>query len=129
MKRMVWLIIGSLTIVGPAHAAGLLDRLAYQSTDGGFWMQSSGNFELTGYQADEPPPALILDADGSFLQPRLGMMLDAGLGERLLAHVLVNVDRGLDPGYRKNGHIRVDEYFLQATVFDPIRGQLRVDKF
>lgn len=113
-----------LVLAGP-----LSDRIVYQSADGSRWMQGSLTGELTGYQADEPPPALIIDTDGSFLQPRLALLVDAGLGQRVVAHVQVTADRGLDPGYRRKGQLRLDEYFLQVDLFDDVRGQLRIGKF
>lgn len=128
LTRVLAVLSGSLG-GGVAHAGDWLERLTLQSADGAWWLQTSGSAELTGYQADEPPPALILDADGSFLQPRLAVMFDAGLGGRVLAHVQVSADRGLDPGYRRNGHLRLDEYFLQVDAVDALRGQFRLGKF
>jgi hypothetical protein len=118
-----------LLLSDDAVSGVLLERMAKQSADGTRWVQLSGRAELTGFQADEPPPALILDADGSFLQPRLGLLLDAGLANGVQAHVQVTADRGLDPGYRRNGQLRLDEYFVQIDMVDVLRGQIRIGKF
>ncbi|MCP5183177.1 MAG: hypothetical protein H6993_04395 [Pseudomonadales bacterium] len=126
-RTLLTLMLVSIGIA--ARAGTLADALVWQDATGSTWLQASLSAELTAYQSDEPPPALILDADGSFLQPRLTLLADAGISDRLVAHATLNADRGLDPGYRPQGQLRFDEYFLQARVLDKVRGQLRIGKF
>ena len=100
-----------------------------QDDDGDPWGQLSVLADLTAYAADQPPPGLLFDADGSFLQPRLGLLLDAGAGPRLTGHLQLQLDRGFDPGRKRRGDVRFDEYYVQANVIDAARMQLRVGKF
>jgi hypothetical protein len=116
-----------------ANAEGWRDTLfqphSIQARDGDPWAQLSVLADLTAYAADEPPPGLLFDADGSFIQPRLGLLLDAGVGQRLTGHLHLQFDRGFDPGHKRQGDIRFDEYYVQASVIDAARLQLRVGKF
>ncbi len=123
----------SITILPCAFSEGWRDVVAQplvvQAADGDPWAQLSLLADLTAYVADEPPPGLLFDTDGSFVQPRVGVLLDAGMGPRLTAHLQLQIDRGFDPGEKRQGDIRLDEYYLQANVFDAARVQLRLGKF
>jgi hypothetical protein len=89
----------------------------------------AGTAELGLYEAEEPPPGLLFSSASPLLAPRLSLTAEAGLGRRLLAHARLRADRGFDPGAETDGDFRVDEYYLQADVLDPLRGRIRVGKF
>jgi hypothetical protein len=128
-----WLGIVAAQVCLPAFSAPWSDTvreaMSLKSADGAMWIQASTTAELAGYLGDEPPAALILDPDGAFVQPRLALFIDAGIGARTQLHAQLTADRGLDPGYRANGQLRLDEYFLQVQAWDDVRGQVRFGKF
>ena len=113
--------------------AGLRERLAVPmvvaTPTGDPWAQLSVLAEVTGYLADTPPQGLLFDADGAFVQPRIALMVDAGWGPRLSGHVLLQMDRGFDPGRHADGEARFDEYYLQAELLEAARLQVRIGKF
>ena len=131
-RRFLGLML-SITVVPAAFADAWRDvfkqPLVVQAEDGDPWAQLSMLADLTAYAPDEPPPGLLFDADGSFVHPRIGLLLDAGLGPRLTGHLQLQIDRGFDPGEKRRGDVRFDEYYLQANVIDAARVQLRVGKF
>ena len=123
----------AIAMLPAANAEGWRDAIfqpiSIQANDGNPWAQLSALADLTAYAASEPPPGLLFDAGGSFVQPRIGLLLDAGVGPRLTGHLQLQIDRGFDPGLKRKGDVRFDEYYVQASVIDAARLQLRVGKF
>lgn len=104
------------------------ERLTFISADGAAWARLSSMNDLTVYAPDAPAPGLLFSDDSVFVAPRLSMSLDAGMGERVLAHAQLRVDRGFDPGSDEHGDVRFDQYFLQGNILDG-RVQIRAGKF
>jgi len=129
MSALCLLIIALPTANAEGWRDMFIQPLSIQSDDGDPWAQLSVLADLTAYAADEPPPGLLFDADGSFVQPRIGFLLDAGVGPRLTGHLQLQVDRGFDPGRKRGGDVRFDEYYVQVSMIDAARMQLRVGKF
>jgi hypothetical protein len=109
------------------------ERLTFSSAGGEMWARLSSTQDLTVYvpEADPPDthaPGLLFSDDSVFVAPRLSVSLDAGIGERLLAHAQLRADRGFDPGSDEDGEVRFDEYFLEGRFLDG-RVQIRAGKF
>jgi hypothetical protein len=119
--------------VSDAAAQPLLEdlsrHLTFVSDDGANWVRLTGSGELTVYAPKDPAPGLLFSDATVFVAPRATMTLEAGLGERLLAHVRATADRGFDPGADKQGDTRFDEYFLQLELPDRGRTTVRAGKF
>lgn len=127
------LAVGSLNGYGQGRLDALGERLTVISDDGSTWARLSSTQELALYfpEADLPeehPPGLLHSDDSPFVAPRVSVSLDAGFGERILAHAKLRADRGFDPGAKRSGDVRIDEYFVQAEMLDR-RVAVRVGKF
>ena len=73
--------------------------------------------DVEGYYVDQRPPGLIFD-DESFINPRATFYIDTMLGSHLYSFVQARVDRGFDPGQKKDGDARLDEYLLRWTPLE-----------
>lgn len=123
----------SVECLAQASLDALGERLTFQSADGARWARISSTQDLTVYvpEADPPEthaPGLLFADDSVFIAPRLSLSFDAGIGDRLLAHALLRIDRGFDPGADEDGDLRFDEFFLEGNLFDG-RVRIRGGKF
>jgi hypothetical protein len=105
------------------------DSLFYQSPNG--WLRSdlSGLLDLEFYYNDQTPPGLVIANDETFFNPRLSLFVDTKLGKRFYSLVQVRFDRGFDPGTRRDGDIRADEYLLRYKPFDEPWLHIQAGKF
>lgn len=117
----------------PASAQEWLDQvddaLGWQSRDGFFRTDLSGLIDLETYYVDQNPPGLIFPNDDWFFNPRLSLFLDSKLGNHFYSLVQVRLDRGFDPGARRDGDLRADEYLLRYTPFDQPTLNFQLGKF
>lgn len=105
------------------------DALFLQTRGGLLRADLSGLIDLETYYVDQIPPGLIFPRDDFFLNPRLALYVDTKLGEHLYSLVQARFDRGFDPGARRDGAIRADEYLLRYTPFKDARLNLQAGKF
>jgi hypothetical protein len=84
--------------------------------------------DVEGYYVDQRPPGLIF-SDESFINPRATFYLDTMLGRHFYSFVQARVDRGFDPGQKKDGDARLDEYLLRWTPLDNQALNLQFGKF
>ena len=73
--------------------------------------------DVEGYYVDQRPPGLIFD-DENFINPRATFYIDTMLGSHFYSFVQARVDRGFDPGQKKDGDARLDEYLLRWTPLE-----------
>lgn len=90
------------------------DALTWTTCHDNMRARVSGTLDLEGYSFQHPAPALIHSEDGSLLNPRLTLFLDAQLGPRVYVFAQSRVDRGFDPG-EGDARWRIDEYALRVT--------------
>ena len=103
----------------------LSDRLNFHSGDGKMQLRLSGTFELEGYAISDPVADLVSGSADKFFNPRLGLYLDAQLGERGYFFAQGRVDRGFDPYYPdKQTEARLDEFALRMELSEPGTGRL-----
>ena len=105
------------------------DALFLQSAQGWFRSDLSGLLDLEGYYIDQNPPGLIIRDNDFFFNPRLSLFLDTKLGPHFYSLVQARFDRGFDPGAKRGGDGRLDEYLLRYTPFEDARLNLQVGKF
>ncbi len=121
-----------LAALPEARAQALLDAvddaLAYQTADGFFRTDLSGRLDAEYYYVDQRPPGLIFPDDDHFFNPRLALFLDTQLGEHFYSLVQARFDRGWDPGSKRHGDSRLDEYFLRYRPFKDGRLNLQAGK-
>lgn len=116
--RLILLLLASVT--GPAGRAAeeFLDRLAETLTagspDGRFRARLSGLLDLEAYRVQLPAPGVLETPDGSFLEPRLTLFLDAQFGPRTYLFAQARADHGFDPGER-GAEVRLDEFALRVA--------------
>lgn len=115
------------------HAADdFLDRveeaLTFSARDGRVRAKLSGTLELEGYRVQLPAPGVIDTADGSLLEPRLTMFLDAQFGPRVYVFAQARADHGFDPGERA-AQMRLDEYALRFAPWGRGGLSLQVGRF
>jgi hypothetical protein len=105
------------------------DSLFLQSPNGYIRTDLSGLLDLEMYYSDQAPPGLLIADDKFFFNPRLALFLDTRIGPHLYSVLQVRFDRGFDPGARRDGDIRFDEYFLRYTPLDGPALNIQVGKF
>ena len=121
-----------VAMTSDAMAQEFLDRvddaLAYETGDGFFRADLSGRLDLEYYYVDQNPPGLVFPDDDHFFNPRMALFLDTQLGEHFYSLVQARFDRGFDPGLRRQGDSRLDEYFLRYRPFKDGRLNLQAGK-
>lgn len=124
-------VLAASLVSAPAQA--WLDQvdeaLAFQTKDGFFRTELSGLLDVEGYYIDQRPPGLLFDDKGGLFSPRLSLFLDTQIGKHLYSLVQFRADRGFDPGSRKDGDARLDEYLLRYTPLDDPRINFQAGKF
>lgn len=83
---------------------------------------------MEAYYIDQRPPGLIFGNQDLF-NPRLSLFLDTHFGKHFYSFVQARFDRGFEPGARRNGDARFDEYLLHYMPFDDARLNIQVGKF
>jgi hypothetical protein len=111
------LVLAALTT--PARAVEeLFDRLdtalTFSAAAGSARARVSGLLDLEGYRVQLPAPGVLETADGSLLEPRLTVFLDAQLGPRAYLFAQARADHGFDPGER-HAEMRLDECALRIA--------------
>src|SRR5512143_3264664 len=104
-------------------------KLRFSNQDGTIVTDLSLMADVTAFAQDKPAQGLLFSDNDAFVAPRSTAFLDAGIGERILVHVHVDADRGVDPGEQSSGDVRFDAYFVEARLTDPGRVTVRVGKF
>lgn len=104
------------------------DALSYETSNGFFRADLSGQFDAEYYHVDQNPPGLLFPNDDHFFNPRMSLFLDTQIGEHFYSLVQARFDRGFDPGLRPEGDSRLDEYFLRYRPFKDGKLNLQVGK-
>jgi len=115
------------TILEPLNSVS--DHLFYETDDGFFAIQGGGQAEIAGYYFNQQPVGIIFAPPGNHTQyhPRLTLIADAFVGERLSGSLKFRWDDGIDPGYSPN-QVRLDELFVDSIIW-PGHLDLRVGRF
>lgn len=131
--RLTAYICGLGLISGLVGAQEILDTLDdslfLQTPDGFVRADLSGLLDIEGYYNDELPPGLVIADDEFFFNPRLSLFLDTKIGDHLYSMLQVRFDRGFDPGAKRDGDVRFDEYLLRYTPFDGPQLNVQAGKF
>ncbi len=103
----------------PGHASeALFDRVAETLTlgtaDGRVRARLSGLLDVEGYRTQLPAPGVLATPDGSFVEQRLTLFLDAQFGPRAYLFAQARADHGFDPGER-SAAVRLDEFALRLA--------------
>ncbi len=109
---LIWL----LNLICLTSYANYLSPLSISTANNFFQLQLSGHQDLELYYIDQNPPGLIFSDDKLFFHPRLTFFLDANIGSNIYGFIKFRWDRGFDPGYKKEGDTRVDEFLLRYTI-------------
>ena len=104
-------------------------KLTFASHDGAVVADLSLMSDVTLYAQDKPAQGLLFSDNDVYVAPRIAAFLDVGYDEWLVLHAQAAADRGVDPGERSHGDVRLDELFVEAHVTDAGRLSLRVGKF
>ncbi len=104
------------------------DALAYETPNGFFRTDLSGRLDAEYYYVDQNPPGLVFPDDDHFFNPRMSLFLDTQLGDHFYSLVQARFDRGFDPGSRRHGDSRLDEYFLRYRPFKDGRLNFQIGK-
>ncbi len=122
-----------LGCAGGVCAQDVLDdidrKLTVASRDGAMVADLSLMSDVTFYAQDKPAQGLLFSDNDEYVAPRIAAFLDVGYDEWLVLHAQAAADRGLDPGERSHGDVRLDELFVEAHVTEAGRLSLRVGKF
>ena len=113
------LALAFITFTAPAQAVEeFFDRLehalTFSATGGRTRAHLSGLLDLEGYRVQLPAPGVLETADGSLLEPRLTVFLDAQFGPHAYLFAQARADHGFDPGERRT-EIRLDEFALRLA--------------
>jgi len=127
----VWalsLIVGAKSVAGDLLRD--LDESLYLESDDGFYRADlSGSLALDLYYIDQQPPGLIFPNDTFFFSPRLTLALDTYAGDTFYGFAKLAADRGFDPGSKRNGNIRADEYLLRYMPLGNSALNIQIGKF
>lgn len=121
--------LGHAPTASPNGLDALGDRLSVISNDGSRWARLSAMTDVIVFMPERPASGSLIADETPFVAPRTALFLDAALGSRLSVHAQARVDRGFDPGRERNGDARVDEYFIDALLFEAGKTTLRAGKF
>lgn len=111
------------------HLDTLSDKLVFASDDGKLRTNLSAMIDTALFAAESPPQGLLFSDDDVFLAPQLSAFVDAQIGERVTLHGQLRADRGFDPGWKPDGQVRLDEYFVQIRMLKDEGLNLRIGKF
>jgi hypothetical protein len=105
----------------------LQTELSLKNPSGSIGANVSGLVDVEGYYVDRRAPGMIF-YDESAINPRATFFVDLALGKHLYGFLQARVDRGFDPGSKKDGEARLDEYFLRWTPLDSSAVNLQFGK-
>lgn len=114
------LALGALaTLTAPVPAVEeffdqLETALTFSTAEGRTRAHLSGLLDLEGYRVQLPAPGVIETTDGSLLEPRLTVFLDAQFGPHAYLFAQARADHGFDPGERR-AEVRLDELALRLA--------------
>ncbi len=133
IRRPVLLAGLALAAVNSIHAIDdVLDRvetaLTFSAPDGRIRARVSGLVDLEGYRVQLPAPGVINTTDGSLLEPRLTVFLDAQLGPRAYIFAQARADHGFDPG-EGAAEVRLDEFALRLAPWGRDGVALQIGRF
>lgn len=120
MKLLFSLYIGffafaGLAAIGKADPFERLEEaLTFSTRDGQARARLSGVLDIEGYQSQLPAPGVLNTDDGSILERRLSLYLDAQLGQKFYFFAQARSDHGFDPSEGRS-QIRLDEAALRWT--------------
>lgn len=100
------------------------DHLSFSSEDGLWRGNLSGWLDGELYYSTPNPPGLIFPTENWFLNPRAVLVGQMEYGDRWFSMVQARADRGFDPGLRRGGDARLDEYLLRYKA--DLRGRLNL---
>lgn len=122
-----------LALISSLQAQSVLESLdealTLSSPDGEWRVDMSGLLDLEAYLPEDQALGLVETNDEVFFNPRLTLMLDLQMTQRVRAHVQMRTDRGFDPGFSLDGQTRLDEYFVVWKPMDRDLINVRAGKF
>jgi hypothetical protein len=126
-------VLLAAALAGPLRAADeffdrLGDVLTFSAPDARMRARFSGTLELEGYRTQTPAPGLVDTADGTLLERRLTLFLDAQFGPRVYVFAQVRADHGFDPSERET-EVRLDEYALRVRPWGRAGLNLQFGRF
>jgi len=104
------------------------DLLSFSAHDTRVRGRISGMLDLEGYRVQLPAPGVIDTRDGSLLEPRLTIFLDAQLGADVYLFAQARADHGFDPG-EGPGRVRLDEVAVRYAPWGRNRPTVQVGRF
>lgn len=126
-------LIALFCVAAPACGQSLPDSLdaltRFDIDSAGIHADLSFMADATAFAVERPAQGLLSADDRVFFSPRLLSFLDVQVGDRVLLHGQMRVDRGFDPGAAAAGQVRLDEYYLQARLWKHDEANLRIGKF
>lgn len=124
--------LAGLTLAASGEAQEWLDplqnELSLKNKTGSIRSDLTVLLDAEGYYVDQHAPGLIF-ADESCFNPRATFYIDTTLGQHFYSLVQARVDRGFDPGEKKDGDARLDEYLLRWTPLDSPAINVQFGKF
>ena len=125
--------IAVMCLASPVYGQALLDSLddltRFDADSAGIHADLSFMADATAFAVEQPAQGLLSSDDRVFFSPRLLSFLDVQMGDRVLLHGQMRVDRGFDPGAAAAGQVRLDEYYLQARLWKQDEVNVRIGKF
>lgn len=125
--------IAVMCLASPVYGQAWLDSLdemtRFDADSAGIHADLSFMADATAFAVEQPAQGLLSSDDRVFFSPRLLSFLDVQMGDRVLLHGQMRVDRGFDPGAAAAGQVRLDEYYLQARLWKQDEVNVRIGKF
>ena len=90
------------------------NALTFSAVEGRARARVSGTLDLEAYLVQLPAPGLLDTADGSLLEPRLTVFVDAQFGPHVYLFAQARADHGFDPSER-HSEVRLDEIALRLA--------------
>lgn len=90
------------------------EALTLSSSNAQVRARLSGTLDLEGYHVQLPAPGVIQTTDGSLLEARLSLFLDAQFGPGIYVFAQARADHGFDPG-EGDVEVRMDEFALRIA--------------
>lgn len=129
-----FLLFAGLLAAAPALPAAeeffdrVQDLLSFSARDTRVRGRISGMFDLEGYRVQLPAPGVLDTKDGSMLEPRLTVFLDAQLGAEVYVFAQARADHGFDPG-EGAGQVRLDEVAIRYAPWGRNQPTVQVGRF
>ncbi len=104
------------------------DFLSFSARDTQWRGRLSGALDLEGYRVQLPAPGVLGPKDGSLLESRLTVFLDAQLGSQVYLFAQARADHGFDPG-EGPGQLRLDEVAVRYAPWGRKQPTVQVGRF